>query len=114
MKLGALLAVALGGFVIFGAMTEWMAASQHTGRYVPSIVLAVVASGLVLGAGIAILLGMRQAARGALIVSLVCFVAARLLFPWMGIFVQLVGFGMPVALLIALYWPRRPAPHSAV
>jgi hypothetical protein len=39
--------------------------------------------------------------------------AARLLFPWMGIFNQLVGFGVPVALLIALYWPRKPSTSRA-
>lgn len=113
MKLAALLTIALGGFVIFGATTEWMAASQHTGRYVPSIVLAVVATGLLLGAAVAILLGKRPAARVAVAVSLACFVAARLLFPWMGIFVQLVGLGLPVVLLIALYWPRRASPTAA-
>jgi hypothetical protein len=113
MKIAAALTVLLGGFVIFGEITEWMAVSHATGRYVPSIVLGIAASGLLLGAGVAILLGMRQAARVALVVSLMCFMAARLLFPWMGIFVQLVGFGLPVALLIALYWPRRASTLGA-
>src|SRR6266851_679032 len=45
----------------------------------------------------------------AMLASLVMIVAARLLFPWMSIFSQLVGFGLPVALLIALYWPRKPS-----
>ena len=114
MKLAALLTVGLGGFVIFGAITEWMAASQHVGTYVPSVVLVVVASVLLLGASAAILLQKRQAARLALIASLVCFAAARVLFPWMGIFLQLVGFGLPIGLLIALYWPRRPSTAGAV
>ena len=107
MKLAAMLAVVLGGFAIFGEIREWMASSQPMDNYVPSIVLGIVSSGLLLGAGIAMLLQMRQAARVALVVSLVCFLAARLLFPWMGIFVQLIGFGLPVALLIALYWPQK-------
>ena len=47
----------------------------------------------------------------ALVASLLCFVGARLLFPWMGIFLQLVGFGLPVALLVALYWPPK---HSTL
>ena len=103
MKIAAALTVLLGGFAIFGEIAEWMAATQPASGYVPSIVLGIGASGLLLGAGVAILLRMRRAARVALGVSLGCFLAARLLFPWMGIFVQLVGFGMPVALLIALY-----------
>ena len=113
MKIAGMLALVLGGFVIFGEIREWMAASQSAGNYVPSIVLGIVSSALLLGAAVAILLQMRQAARVALVVSLVCFLAARLLFPWMGIFAQLVGFGLPVALLIALYWPRKPSPIRA-
>src|SRR5438034_2775456 len=92
MKLVAILTVLLGAFGILGAKNEWGAASQHAGTYVLAIVLGVAASLLLLGAGVAILLQKRQAARLALALSLVCVVAARLLFPWMGIFLQLVGF----------------------
>ena len=113
MKLAATLALVLGALTIFGAITEWMAASQHAGVYVLSVVLVVVGSVLLLGAGIAMLRGMRHAAGPVVIAALVCFVAARLLFPWMGIFLQLVGFVLPVGLLIALYWPRKPTPLGA-
>jgi len=113
MRLAAILTVLLGGFGILGAMNEWGAASQHAGTYVLAIVLGVAASLLLLGAGVGILLQKRQAARLALVASLVCFVAARLVFPWMSILLQLIGFGLPVGLLIALYWPRKSSTLGA-
>src|SRR5258705_3165908 len=113
MKLAAILTVLLGAFGILGAKNEWGAASQHVGTYVLAIVLGVAASLLLLGAGVGILLQKRQAARLALVASLVCFVAARLVFPWMSIFLQLIGFVLPVGLLIALYWPRKSSPLGA-
>src|SRR5258707_7058760 len=113
MKLAAILTVLLGAYGILGAMNEWGAASQHAGTYVLAIVLGVAASLLLLGAGVGILLQKRQAARLALALSLVCFVAARLVFPWMSIFLQLIGFVLPVGLLIALYWPRQSSTLGA-
>jgi len=113
MKLAAILTVLLGAFGILGAMNEWGAASQHAGTYVLAIVLGVAASLLLLGAGVAILRQKRQAARLALVASLVCFVAARLVFPWMSIFLQLIGFVLPVGLLIVLYWPRKSSTLGA-
>ncbi len=94
---------------------EWVAGSKGAidGRYALAVVLGVLASALLLGAGVAILLRRQQAARLALFASLVSLVAARLLFPWMSIFSQLVGFGLPVGLLITLYWPRRTSPAGA-
>ena len=111
MKLAAMLTVLLGVFGIGNAVVEWVAGSKGAidGRYVLAVVLAVFASVLLLGAGAAILLRRPQPARGALLASVVLFVAARLLFPWMSIFSQLIGFGLPVALLVALYWPRKPS-----
>ena len=109
MKVAALFTVLVGLFGIQGEVREWVAASRQPmgGSYVLSIALGIAATLLLLAATIAILLGQRRAARLPLIVSLVCFLVARVAFPWMGIFVQLVGFGIPVALLIALYWPRK-------
>jgi len=78
-----------------------------------SLLLAAFAFAVLLGAAVAILRRRQQAARLALIASFAMFLAARLLFPWMGIFVQLVGFGLPVALLIALYWPRKASTLGA-
>src|SRR5882672_2460980 len=115
MKLAAMLTVLLGVFGIVNAVVEWVAGSKGAidGRYVLAVVLAVFASVLLLGAGAAILLRRPQPARVALLASVVLFVAARLLFPWMSIFSQLVGFGLPVALLIGLYWPRKASPLGA-
>jgi len=118
MKLAAMLTVLLGVFGIVNAVVEWVAGSNGAidGRYVLGVVLGVFASVLLLGAGVAILLWTRwsrQAARLALLASVVLFIAARLLFPWMSYFSQVVGFGMPVALLIALYWPRKPSTVTA-
>jgi len=118
MKLAAVLTVLLGVFGVMGAVAEWVAGSKGAidGRYALAVVLGIFASALILGAGVAILLRTRwsrQAARLALLASLVMTVAARLLFPWMSIFSQLVGFGLPVALLIALYWPRKPSTVTA-
>jgi len=118
MKIAAMLTVLLAGFGIVGAVSEWVAGTKGAmgGSYVLAVVLGVLASVLLLGAGVAILLGERwgrQPVRLALFASLAMAVAARLLFPWMSILSQLVGFGLPVALLIALYWPRKPSTFSA-
>lgn len=118
MKLAAMLTVLVGVFGILNAMVEWGAALTGTtgGMHALALVLGVFASALLLTTGVASLRptqGGRQAARLALFASLVMIVAARLLFPWMSVFSQLVGIGLPVALLIALYWPRRSSPVGA-
>src|SRR5712691_5464636 len=118
MKFAAMLAVLVGVFGILNAMVEWGAALTGTtgGMHALALVLGVFASALLLGAGAAILRPTqrgRQAARLALLASLVMSVAARLLHPWMSIFSQLVGIGLPVAFLIALYLPRRASPAGA-
>ena len=119
MKLAAMLTVLVGVFGILNAMVEWGAALTGTigGMHALALVLGVFASVLLLAAGAAILRPTersRQVARLALLASLVMIVAARLMHPWMSPFSQLVGMGLPVAFLIALYWPRRAAPSGAV
>ena len=117
MKLAAMLTVLLGVYGVLGAAVEWVAGSRQpmSDTHVLAIVLGIFASVLLLAAGVAILRGTggRHAARLALFASLVTIVAARLLFPWMSVFHQIVGFGLPIALLIALYWPRRASPAGA-
>lgn len=118
MKLAALLTVLLGVIGVLNAGVEWGAGAAQTiqGAHALSLVLGVLASVLLLAAGVALLSGTprsRQAARLALLASVVMIVAARLLFPWMSIFSQLLGIGLPVALLIALYLPRRASPLGA-
>ena len=115
MKLAAMLTVLLGVLGILNAVVEWVAGSKGAidGAYVLAVVLGAFASALLLSAGIAILLRRQQAARLALFASLVSVMAARLLFPWMSVFSQLVGIGLPAAFLIALYWPRKSSPLGA-
>ncbi len=118
MKLAAILTGLLGAFGIANALVEWVAGSKgaNDGTWVLAVVLGIFASALLLGAGVVILLQTRwgwQPARLALVASFVLFVAARLLFPWMSYFSQLVGFGLPVALLIAVYRPSKPSTLGA-
>src|SRR3989454_9145599 len=119
MKLAAVVTVLVGVLGILNAGVDAGAAFTGTigGMHALSLVLGVFASVLLLAAGAAILRPTergRQAARLALLASLVMIVAARLMHPWMSPFSQLVGMGLPVAFLIALYWPRRAAPSGAV
>jgi len=38
---------------------------------------------------------------------------ARLLHPWMSMLAVIVGIGLPIALLAALYWPNRRGPSTS-
>jgi hypothetical protein len=115
MKPAAILTLLFGALYMLNVGVEWGAASTQaiSGTHSLSIALGAFASALLLGGAVAILLQNRQAARLSLLASLALVVAARLLFPWMSIFAQLAGFGLPVALLIALYWPGKPSPVGA-
>jgi hypothetical protein len=106
----------VGVLGIVNAVIEWMAGGTGTTAHALALVLSVGASVLLFVAGVAILRPTgqgRQVGRLALVASLVLIVAARLLHPWMGIFAQLVGIGMPVLFLFALYWPRGASPSRA-
>jgi len=109
MKIAAVVTVLLGAFGILGSVREWIAGSRQpmSTTYVLAVVLGVFAFVVLVGAGVAILRQRRHGARLALVVSLVLAIAARLLFPWMGILAQLAGIALPVGLLIALYWPSK-------
>ena len=118
MKLAAVVTVLLALFGIVGIGGEWVAGSKQpmTGAWVLAVALGMLGSVLLLAAAIALLTRAqrgRQLARLALLVSLVMGVAARLLFPWMGIFAQLVGIGLPAGLLIALFWSRKSSTLGA-
>ena len=111
MKLTASMAALFGVIGIVNATIEWSVGGSGSTAHLLALVLAVGAGVLLLVAGAAIV---RPAERGlpvarlVLLASVVFIVASRLLHPWMGIFAQLVGIGLPVLVLIALYWPRRP------
>ena len=116
MKLAAILTVLIGLLGVVNTVVEWSAGGSGSTAHVLALVLAVGAGVLLFVAGAALL---RPAPRGvqegrlALLGSVVLIVASRLLHPWMGIFAQLIGIGMPVVLLIALYWTRRASPAGA-
>ena len=119
MKVAAVLTALLALLSILGIGAEWVAGSKQpmTGPWVLAVALGMFASVLLLAAALAILSRAprsRQIAGLALLAALVMGVAARLLYPWMGIFAQLVGIGLPIVLLVVLYWPRRVAPSGAV
>ena len=119
MKIAAMLTVLVGVLGILNAGVDWGAAFTGTvgGMHALSLVLSVFASALLLAAGAAIMPVTdqgRQAARLALLASLVLTVAARLLHPWMSPFSLIVGIGLPFAFLIALYWPRKGNPSWGV
>jgi len=118
MKLAAVLTLLVGVFGVVNAVVEWVAWGTGTiaGRHGLALVLGICASALLLAGGAAILRPTQRglhAARYALLASLVLIVATRLLHPWMSVFSQLVGMGLPVAFLIALYWPRKPSTFGA-
>ena len=116
MKIAGGLTVLVSVFGILNAVIEWLAGGNGTTQHVLSLVLGVFASALLLAAGAAILRPTergRPVARLALVAAIGLIVAARLLHPWMSPFSQLVGFGLPVAILIALYRPRKPSALGA-
>jgi len=117
MKLTAMVTVLLGVLSVLNTGVELGAAAQTIhGAHAVSLALGVFAGVLLLAAGVAMLSPTprgRQAARLAVLASLVMIVAARLLFPWMSILSQLVGIGLPVVLLIVLYWPHKTSTLAA-
>jgi hypothetical protein len=116
MKLAAILTVLIGLLGIVNAVVEWSAGGGGSTAHVLALVLAVGAGVLLFVAGAALLRPAprgAQAGRLALLGSVVLIVGSRLLHPWMGIFAQLVGIGLPVVLLIALYRPRKPSTFGA-
>ena len=117
MTLTAIVMVLLGVIGILNVVIEWGAGGTGTTAHALALVLSVGAAALLLAAGAAILRPVgrgRQMGRLRLLASLVLIVAARLLHPWMGVFAQLVGIGLPFAFLVALYWPRRASTSGAV
>ena len=116
MKLAAILMLLVGVVGILNGVIEWVGGGTGTTSHLLAMVLAVGASALLLVAGAAMMRpGSRglQVGRWALFASVVMILAARLLHPWMSPFAQLVGIGLPIVLLIALYWPGRTSSAGA-
>ena len=118
MKIFAMLTVLLGVFGALGAIVDGVSGQQQGfgGTHLLSVVLGALAGASLLVAGVALLRGPtsgRRTATIASLASLVLMVLVRLVFPWMSIFAQLVGYGLPIALLIALHWPRQGRPSAS-
>jgi len=80
------------------------------GAHFLAVVLGGAAGVLLITAGAALLRhtpSARDTATIALLASLLIIVIARLTHPWMSSLSQLMGIGLPVALLAALHWPHR-------
>ena len=118
MKIVVMLTVVLGVYGAASSVIEAVAASNGgmlDTAYLLAVVLGGLAAALLLTAGIAVRRGTpsdRRMATLAAVASLVVVVAARLVHPWMSIFSQLVGIGLPIVLLVALRWPRRRGPSA--
>ena len=111
MKLAGTLAVLVGVFGAVNALAEAVAAMRGTlgSAHIVAVALGGAAGVLLITAGTALLRGTpsaRYTATIALIASLVIILIARLTHPWMSSLSQLIGIGLPLALLVALHWPR--------
>jgi hypothetical protein len=118
MKIAAMLTVLLGVVGALGAVVDGVAGQRQGfgGTHLLSVVLGGVAGVLLLVAGVALWRrtpSARQTATVAALASLVIVVVARLVFPWMSIFYQLVAVGLPIALVVALHWPGRRGPSAS-
>ncbi len=112
MKLAGTLAVLLGVFGALNALAEAVAAMRGTleGAHFIAVALGGAAGVLLVTAGTVLLRGIpsaRYTATIALVASLLIIVIARLTHPWMSSLSQMIGIGLPVALLAALHWPHR-------
>jgi hypothetical protein len=118
MRIAAMLTVLLGVVGALGAVVDGVAGQRlgFGGMHLLSVVLGALAGLLLLVAGVATWRRTpsgRQTATVAALASLAIVVVARLVFPWMSIFYQLVAIGLPIALVIALHWPARRGPSAS-
>ena len=117
MRTMAILAVLIGMAETANALAEGLAGgiANGSGLWLAGVILTVVAGGLLLVAGIAMLRRAPSAmpwARAAAITCLTVVVLIRLLQPWMSIFATLLGIVFPIALLLFLWWTRRRGPSA--
>lgn len=104
----AILAIMVGALEAAGAFTEFWSALHHpvgAGPWVMGSTLGLVAGGLLLGSGVALLRGSPGAvplARGAAVTCILVFLLISYVLPMMGYFAQILGIGFPIVLLIFL------------
>jgi hypothetical protein len=111
--------VLVGVYGALNALAEAVA-GQGGGRTLEgaqllTVVMGGLAGALLLLVGVGLLRGTmsgRQTATLASLVSLIMVVGTRLVYPWMSIFSQLIGIGLPIALLVALHWPGQRGPSG--
>jgi hypothetical protein len=118
MKLAGSLAVLFGVFGALNALAEAVAAMRGTleGALLLAILLGGASAALLITAGAALWrsnLSGRHTATITLVASLVIILIARLTHPWMSGLSQLVGIGLPIALLAVLHWPGRRGPSTS-
>ena len=120
MKVAGTLAVLLGLLGVLNTLAETVAAMRGTleGVHAMSVALGGIAAVLLVTAGAALFRSTpsnRQTATIALVASFVVILAARLTHPWMCMLGQVVGIGLPIALLAVLHWPhgRNPSTSAA-
>ena len=107
MKPMAMLTVLIGAVQLLGALMEARAGWSTYGSSlsVASVLAMVVASALLLGAGVALLRRTPTALTWAHVAAITCLVAVilvRLTFPWMSIFSTILAVAFPIALLLFL------------
>jgi hypothetical protein len=104
----AIFAIMVGALEAAGAFVEFWSAVQHpmgSGPWVLGSTMGLVAGGLLLGSGVALLRrspGAVQLARGAAVTCIVVFLLISYVIPMMGYFAQLLGIGFPIVLLLYL------------
>ena len=108
MLIMAILAVMVGALEAAGAFTEFWSALQHprgAGPWVIASSLGMVAGGLVLSSGVALLRGSPGAVpltRAAAVTSILVVLLISYAVPMMGFFSQILGIGFPIVLLLFL------------
>ena len=104
----AILAIMIGALEAAGASAELWSALRHPGGgdvWLMGSTMGLVAAGLLLGAGVALLRrspGAVQLARGAAVTCIVVFLLISYVIPMMGYLAQLLGIGFPIVLLLYL------------
>ncbi|MEO8623862.1 MAG: hypothetical protein ABI625_22465 [bacterium] len=106
----AVLAMLIGAIEAMNATQEvWVRGALNTGWLLLGGTIGIVAGGLLLAAGIAMLRRTPNAAalaQGAAITCLLVFVLTGLVISQMSIFATILGIGFPIALLIFLRFTR--------
>jgi hypothetical protein len=108
MLIMAILAIMVGALEAAGAFGEYWSAVQHpmgSGPWVIGSTMGVVAGGLLLASGVAMLCRSRRAvpiARAAAVTCILVFILISYVIPMMGYFAQLIGIGYPIMLLVYL------------